>query len=207
MTSTFCGSHGFILKAHAKGLVPNYWKGENTMNEMIKAYARQILSDHGCDDYSYGGTCGDTILSDLKEAYPNGMEYPYIEVANAILSITKEKPIVRRPFLMVWDNDSCVDGIGCDSFEAAKGDALDTLVFWMTEQRRLWDDFLAPTEDELDDYNYMIENCSVHIDRYNPNTDEYDDYWYPSYEDEEDIGWKTLTMEDIAAEREAYENA
>lgn len=177
------------------------------MEKAVIDYAWSILREHGCDEYTYSGEFSQYVLEDLKAGYPQGMEYPYIDVANAILSITKEKPIVRRPFVMVWDNDSCVDGIDFDSFEAAKGDALDTLIFWMTEQRRLWGDVFAPTEDELDDYNYMIENYSVHIDRYNPNTDEYDEFWYPSYEDEEDIGWKTLTMEDIAAEREAYENA
>ena len=29
-------------------------------------------------------------------------------------------------------------------------------------------------------------------------TDEYDEFWSPSYEVEEQIGWKELTMEDIA---------
>lgn len=177
------------------------------MNETIKAYARKILSDHGCDDYSYGGTCGDTILSDLKEAYPNGMEYPYVDVANAIIEISRMRPIVRHPFCMVWDNDSCVDGIGCADFELAKDDALETLIQWMTDARKEWTDCFCPTEEELEKYNYMIDSCSVHVDKYNPDTDEYEEFWYPSYEDEEQIGWRELTMDDVAAEREAYENA
>lgn len=171
-------------------------------SEVVKAYARTILLDHGCDEYSYGGTCGDTILSDLKEAYPNGMEYPYVDVANAIMEISKMRPIVRHPFCMVWDNDSCVDGIGCDNFEQAKCDALDTLIQWMTDARMEWKDPFCPTRKELDDYNYMIASCSVHIDKYDPMTDEYDEYWYPSYEDEEEIGWKELTMEEIRKQAE-----
>lgn len=165
----------------------------------VEAYAWSILREHECDEYTYSGEFAKYVLEDLKQAYPNGMEYPYIEVANAILSITKEKPVVRKPFLMVWDNDSCVDGDGRDSFDDAQADALGTLIFWMTEQRRTWKDFLAPTEEELEEYNYMIQTSSVHIDKYNPDTDEYDEFWYPSYEDEEDIGWKELTMEDIAS--------
>lgn len=169
----------------------------------VEEYARKILSDHGCDEYSYGGEQAKYVLKDLKEAYPNGMEYPYIEVANSILSITKERPLVRHPYMMIWDNDSDCDGIGCDSLVAAQCSAEDTLVEWMTQTRTEWKDLFNPTEEELEDYNYMICSCSAHVGKYNPDTDEYEEYWWP---DEDEIGWKELTMEDIAAEREAHEN-
>lgn len=173
----------------------------------LEAYALKILADHGCDEYSYGGTCGDTILSDLKEAYPNGMEYPYVDVANAIMAISKMRPIVRHPWMMLWDNGSACDGIGYDSLEAAQGSAEDTLIEWMAQTRMEWKDMFSPTEEELEDYNYMIASCSVHIDKYDPMTDEYDEYWYPSYEDEERICWKELTMEDIAREKSDFDAA
>ena len=38
-----------------------------------------------------------------------------------------------------------------------------------------------------------------------PMTDEYEDYWGPSYEDEEEIGWKELTRDDIEQEKKNYE--
>lgn len=170
----------------------------------LEAYALKILTDHGCDEYSYGGTCGDTILSDLKEAYPNGMEYPYVDVANAIMAISKMRPIVRHPWMMLWDNDSACDGIGYDSLEAAQGSAEDTLIEWMAQTRMEWKDPFSPTEDELANYNYMINSCSAYVGKYNPDTDEYDEYWWP---DEEEIGWKELTMEDIATEKMAIDAA
>ena len=53
----------------------------------LNAYAMKILSEHGCDCYTYGDEDAKHILEDLKTAYPNGMEYPYIEVANEILKM------------------------------------------------------------------------------------------------------------------------
>ena len=173
--------------------------------DIIIDYAKKILADHGCDEYTYGGEWGKHVLDDLKEAYPNGMEYPYVDVANAILSISKQKPIVRDPWIAVWDTDSCCDGMGCASFEAAKGEALDTLVLWMVDARNEWDELFNPTDNELDNYNYMICTNRVYVQKYNPMTDEYEDYWYPSYEDEEEIGWKELTREDIEQEKKEYE--
>ena len=52
----------------------------------IREYAKKILDDHGCDQYTYGGEFSKHILNDLKTEYPNGMEFPYIDVANAILN-------------------------------------------------------------------------------------------------------------------------
>lgn len=61
----------------------------------IKEYAMDILKEHGCDEYTYGGTeewCkAEKIAEELKQAYPNGMKYPYIEVAKAIRGISKKK--------------------------------------------------------------------------------------------------------------------
>lgn len=172
------------------------------MKKQVIEYARKILKDHGCDEYTYGGEWGKHVLADLKEGYPDGMEYPYVDVANAILSISKQLPIVRDPWLVLWDSGDCCDGIGCQSFGAAKNEALDTLIMWMTEARNEWDDVFDPTDEELENYNYCICNSSVEVQRYNPMTDEYEEYWFPSYEDEEGIGWKELSREDIEKEKE-----
>ena len=171
----------------------------------IEEYARKILADHGCDEYTYGGEWSKHTLDDLKQAYPDGMEFPYVDVANAIIAFSKVKPIERDPWQMVFDTDSDCDGIGFESFEAAKCRAEDTLIEWMCQVRSEWKDFLCPTDDELDAYNYMICNNSVEVRRYNPNTDEYDVFWSPSYEVEEQIGWKELTREDIAKEKAAVD--
>jgi predicted outer membrane protein len=50
------------------------------MKKELREYARKILADHGCDEFSYGTTSGEQIMSDLKEAYPDGMDHPYIDV-------------------------------------------------------------------------------------------------------------------------------
>lgn len=157
----------------------------------VETYAMKILSDHGCDCYTYGGSYfpPEQIIDDLKEAYPNGMEFPYIEVANAILAMSKPVPVKRPKYVMVWDNDSCCDGFGCESFGQAKQDAFDTLLQWMCDESSNWKSE-TPTEEEKDNWDYMIYNCSVHVDKYNADTDEYEEYWYPSEEELEEIGWK-----------------
>jgi len=170
------------------------------MKKELKTYAQKILSDHNCNEYSYGGVQPEQILRDLKEAYPDGMEFPYVDVANAIMTISKMQPIKRSEWAVLWDTDSCSDGYDCSSLGAAKAAAEDTLVEWMCQARSEWQDVFHPTEEELDDYNYMIWNSGARVGKYNPDTDEYDDYWYP---DEEELGWKELTMEDIAEEEKA----
>lgn len=167
----------------------------------VEAYALAILAEHHCDCYTYGGESGQCVLDDLKEGYPDGMEYPYIDVANAILSISRVRPIYRAPYRMVFDTDSFCDGIDFESFGAAKCDAEDTLINWMVEERNNWKDCFCPTEEELDNYNYMICNCSVEVRKYNPDTDEYEEKWSPDWMEEEQLGWKELTMEDIAKQK------
>lgn len=158
-----------------------------TLNE----YAWKILRDHGCDEYTYGGEYSKDVLNDLKEAYPNGMEFPYVDVANEILSFSRAKPIVRAPFQMVWNTDCCSDGIDCDSYEAAKAEAEDLLVEWMVEEGAKWKN-RTPTPEQIDDWNYMICNCYTEIYKYNPATDGYEEVDGLTYEDEERIGWKEL---------------
>ena len=151
-------------------------------------YGKKILADHGCNEYTYGDEAANHIMDDLKEAYPDGMEFPYIDVANAILSISRPKPIVREPFMMVWDTEHCCDGFGCDSFEEAKAAMEDCYVEWSAEEASHWKN-LEPTEEEKDNWDYMIWNCGCWIEKYNPDTDEYEEYYYMSDEELRSIGW------------------
>lgn len=70
----------------------------------INEYAMDILKEHGCDEYTYGGNhdfCKpERIAEDLKTAYPNGMAYPYMDVANAIREISnlKAKEVPQEGF-------------------------------------------------------------------------------------------------------------
>ena len=170
----------------------------------VAEYAKKILKDHGCDEYTYGGEYGKHVMEDLKEAYPNGMEFPYIDVANAILSISKQKPIVRAPWIVVWDNGECCDSVDAESFELAKCHALSILMTWMFEARDVWEDVFNPTDDELNTYNYCICESSVEVQKYNPSTDEYEEYWAPSDEDEAEIGWRELSREDVEFEETIF---
>ena len=62
----------------------------------IYEYANQVLSEHGCDCYTYGDKnmpyCQiASIAAELRTAYPDGMEYSYEDVAQAILDISKPR--------------------------------------------------------------------------------------------------------------------
>ena len=169
------------------------------MRKVIKDYARKILADHECNEYTYGETPAMTILSDLKEAYPDGMDYPYVDVANAIIAISKRKPIKKDTWHVCWDNDSCCDGYQTPSLAAGKSNALDTLIEWMCQEQYTWKSDI-PTGEEADHWNHMIYNCSAGVSKYNPDADEYEEYWYPSDKQKEQIGWKIIKTYTIKPE-------
>ena len=164
--------------------------------DTLENYALKILADSGCDCYSYGNvTDSEILINDLKEEFPNGMKYPYIDVANAILAISRPKPIVRSPWRLVWENEHCSDGMDYSSFESAKEQAIDTLVEWQTD---LLAKFNFPnkledlTEEQKEEWNYMLSECSVSVYKYDETTDTYVEYWYPSYQEEKEINWIEL---------------
>ena len=157
----------------------------------LENYAMKVLADNGCDCYTYGGEWSKKIMDDLKEEYPKGMRYPYIDVANAILRLSRPEPIVKDPYLMVWDNGSDMGEVGYESFQAAKSAAEDTLCEWGADEMSRWKSDI-PTEDEKDNWNYMYYNCSVCVDRYIPETDEYQAVWAPNDKELIELGWKEL---------------
>ena len=158
----------------------------------IEEYAKKILADHGCDEYTYGSESSKHVLDDLKQEYPNRMEFPYIDVANAILAISRPKPIVRAPYLVVWNTEDCCDGFGCESLGVAKNEVMDLYLNWKVWEQEKWNDIYRPTEEELDDYNYMINENYAYVQKYNPDTDEYEEEWWASDEDLEGIGWEEI---------------
>jgi len=158
------------------------------MRKELKNYARKILADHGCDLYTYGTTEGEQIMDDLKEGYPDGMDYPYIDVANAIIAISKRKPVTRSTWHVIYDMDDCIDGYDTTSLAQGKSDVLDTFLQWMYNEQSLWKNG-KPTKRQIEQYDNMIEVFNCYVAKYNPMTDEYDDYWYPSDDDLRRIGW------------------
>lgn len=157
----------------------------------LENYAMKILADSGCDCYTYGDMYAKHLLDDLKEAYPDGMEYPYVDVANAIYAISRPRPIVRAPYHVHWDTDNCCDACDCESFEQAKEEALDILLEWMAEAQYSWRSD-TPTQEQAESWDYMIYSCGVSVARYDPWTDTYDTIWEPSQDELDEIGWTTL---------------
>jgi len=175
------------------------------MKRAIKEYAKRVLKDHDCTMDAYWGCTGEQVIRDLKEAYPNGMEYPYVDVANAMLLLAKPTLLERKPWLMVFDMGHTVDGIEYDSFEAAKEQALETLVEWQVQQVSEFKNIQGPADfpaklgqEQREEWDYMISECHVEVQKYNPDTDEYEEYWFPSYEDEKQVGW--LYIEEMEQE-------
>ena len=156
----------------------------------INEYAKKILADAGCDEYTYGGEQSKHVLDDLKEAFPGGMEFPYVDVANAILEMSRPRPIYRAPYHVVWDTDNCTDAYDAGTFEWAKDSALETLAEWEAEQAHNYPANIREwTEKQIEDWDYMIYNCGVAVYKYDPDTDEYEEEWSPDTEDLEGVGW------------------
>ena len=164
--------------------------------EELNEYAEKILADSGCNCYSYGNVSdSEVLLEDLKTEFPNGMKFPYIDVANAILAMSCPKPIKRAPWRMVWETEHTVDSIDCDSEEEAKTRAMDTLVGWQADfvsHILFFTKLEDMTDKQKEDWNNMIYNCSVSVRKYNINTDEYEGYWHPSQEEEKEINWVVI---------------
>ena len=155
----------------------------------LEEYAKHILRSHDCDEETYGDETAETIVKDLKMAYPKGMDFPYIDVANAIKKMSIPHLISRAPYRVHWSNEHSCDGYDCATFEDAKDSAIETLIEWQGEQISHWKDWKNPTKEELEDYEYMVFECEAFVAKYNPMTDEYEEYWYPSQEDLDAIGW------------------
>lgn len=74
------------------------------------------------------------------------------------------------------------------SFEQAKCDALDVLLEWMHAERAGWDSF-KPTQEQIDNWDYMIETCCVSVMRCFRDSDDYEELWEPDDAELKRIGW------------------
>ena len=158
----------------------------------LETYALQILAKHNCNCYTYGGSDADSLLQDLKEAYPDGMDYPFVDVANAILAISRPRPIVRAPYVISWDNgvEAC-GSIDANSFEEAKDGAIEMLMDWMHTERGTWDE-KEPNQEQKDSWDMMIYNAYAEVHKYNKYTDEYEEEWCVPDDTLREIGWVTF---------------
>ena len=97
--------------------------------------------------------------------------------------------IERKPWCVVWNTLSDTDGVYCDSLEDAKDVCVEILIGWMESEPVYAYGVENATEEEIDDWNYMVMNCYTEIYKYNPDTDEYEEYCFLSEDDEREIGF------------------
>jgi hypothetical protein len=94
----------------------------------------------------------------------------------------------KMEYMVVWNTEDCIDGIPEEDFEEAKATALTILDEWCNDGIKILQD--NDFSDEVRrGWNEMIENYWVEIQRYNPETKQYEDYWSPSDEDLERVGY------------------
>lgn len=159
----------------------------------LEEYARHILAENDCNEYTYGGPGAEDLLDDLKEIYtPDKMLYPYIDVANAILAISHPKPIKKSPYRIIVDMGDyygpCRD---MNTYEEAVSCFIECYMSLMGETMEEWKDIDNPTFEEKEDWNCMIDECVVSIERYNPKTDEYEEVHDKALDAKlEEIGWR-----------------
>lgn len=160
-----------------------------TLNEL----ARKILRDADCDEYTYGGAESENIMTDITSVYePKDLApYTYVEVANEILSFSHPRPIERKPFRVLWETNGMCDAVEADSFEEAKSIMENTFCFWMEEEYASWKN-TEPTAEDIERWNIMIYDCHQMVQKYDPNTDEYEDYWEFTDEELDSMGWKLM---------------
>lgn len=73
-------------------------------------------------------------------------------------------------YRVVWDNENYADFSPQEyiTFAEAEEEAKKLLHFWISEERKKWNwnktsHLPEPTEEQIDDWNHMIENCDVYI--------------------------------------------
>lgn len=95
----------------------------------------------------------------------------------------------RKPFIVIYENYHMSDCIPCSSFKEAKTKLKRCYKTWIDEEMLFWDDEDNPTEKEIKKWNYMIWNCGCHIEKYDPSTKEYYNYYYLTDEELTELGW------------------
>jgi len=105
---------------------------------------------------------------------------------------------MEAPYKVIWDNGECCDGFECDTFEEAEARVWDIYDGWAEAMyyELVNKDF---SDEALEDWNRMIFECWVEIYEYDPDTDRYEECWFPPDADFEKVGpfgWNELTTLD-----------
>lgn len=163
----------------------------------VNVYAMQILAENGCDCHTYWNCDPEELINDLKERYPKGMQFPYVEVANAILEITRAPKIIRKKYKVAYNTENFCDATkGTDDLKEAMKQTINILKQWI-EQYKIELELTKQnngTKEEIkeikESWNSMIENCWAEVQMYNETKDEYETCWTPTSKELKQIGWQ-----------------
>ena len=156
-----------------------------------------LLTEYHCDLDCYRDDM-ENAVKDIQTLIDDGREFEVDvnEIAIALVEIGNEQPIIippRMEYCMIFDTDNVTDGIEFESLEAAKCDAFDIYILWEGEEMWNWemvDGIPRPTEEQIENWDYMIDNCYCHVAKWVPEEDSYSEtVWEPSDKELSDIGW------------------
>lgn len=101
--------------------------------------------------------------------------------------------MANKEFEVIWNTEDCIDGIPKDTFEEAKDCAMEIMSEWLMDGYAILqkENF---SQEVIDGWDEMIEECWVAVGKYNPETKEYEEFWNPSDDDLEMIGWRPFNI-------------
>ena len=181
---------------------------EKMKNTMAHRDALMLLKREGCERTAYSLYGEDEIpriVDDLKKYMGRKkqdglvLRAPLEDIARELVKIGKaaeaKKPKLK--WLAQWETDNCSDGIECRTLGEAKGNTLSCLEGWVVDTTmELCDDVRSgrkTRQEALDDWNYMYWNYSACVMKRNTETGEFEDYWFPSDKECEEIGMRELS--------------
>lgn len=85
-----------------------------------------------------------------------------------------------------WENEFCIDSFDRPSMDEAIHDALDLLLEWESQERYDWKS-TQPSQEQIDRWNYMIDECHVGVFRL--DGERLVHVWNPTEDDFKRVGW------------------
>lgn len=86
---------------------------------------------------------------------------------------------MRKEFKVIYDGGHFIDGIEFDTLEEAQDASYDILYSWMNDC----------ANEDAETWNMMINECSVWVEQYVEDADDWSEVWSPSDDYLREIGW------------------
>lgn len=87
--------------------------------------------------------------------------------------------MARSNFKVIYDGDSFIDGVDCDSLEEAQFTAMQILQSWVESSSEMSDE----------DWNYFVYNAAVWVEQWCEDASDYVECWSPADAVLVDIGF------------------